>query len=99
MIDGANVSLANGDVKAAHQQIIAAAKGRNVWVKEGGDLAGQFNDAGLLDGMIVRIGSVTLGQGKPLFPRRVPSPGLALVFRTQVGTGSPSRLQHVESAH
>ena len=87
VIAGANVSFASGDVKAVHQQMLAAAKGKNVWVMGGGDLAGQFHDAGLLDEMIVQIGSVTLGKGKPLFPRRILSPGLALVSVTQVGTG------------
>jgi riboflavin biosynthesis pyrimidine reductase len=34
-------------------------------------VAGQFHDAGLLDEIIVQIGSVTLGRGKPLLPRRI----------------------------
>ncbi len=37
----------------------------------GGDLAGQFADAGLLDEVIVSIAPVTLGGGAPLLPRRV----------------------------
>jgi dihydrofolate reductase len=86
-IPGANVSFVNGDASAVHQQMRVAADGRNVWVMGGGDLAGQFHDAGLLDEIVVQIGSVTLGRGKPLFPRRVLSPGLALVSVTQVGSG------------
>jgi len=86
-IEGANVMFARGDVKSAHARMVEAAAGRNVWVMGGGDLAGQFHDAGLLDEMIVQIGSATLGQGKPLFPRRVLSPGLELVSVNQVGTG------------
>jgi len=86
MVDGANVTFAT-DVAAAHAQMREVAAGRNVWVMGGGDLAGQFHDAGLLDEIIVQIGSVTLGKGKPLFPRRVLSPGLALVSVTQVGSG------------
>ncbi len=53
----------------------------------GGDLAGQFHDAGLLDDVIVQVGSVTLGRGKPLFPRRVLSPDLRLVSVRQMGWG------------
>jgi dihydrofolate reductase len=53
----------------------------------GGDLAGQFYDAGLLDELIVQVGSVTLGRGKPLFPRRVLSPVLRLVSVRQMGIG------------
>jgi dihydrofolate reductase len=48
----------------------AAAGGKNVWIVGGGDLAGQFADAGLLDELIVYIAPVTLGGGAPLFPRR-----------------------------
>jgi len=38
-----------------------------------------------LDELIVQIGSATLGQGKPLFPRRVLSPILRLTFVQQLG--------------
>ena len=36
----------------------------------GGDLAAQFAEAGLLDEVVVSIAPVTVGSGKPLFPRR-----------------------------
>jgi dihydrofolate reductase len=65
----------------------AAAAGRNLWVVGGGDLAGQFIDAGLLDEVIVQVGSVTLGGGKPLLPRRITQPPLQLVDVRQVGSG------------
>jgi dihydrofolate reductase len=42
-----------------------------VWIVGGGDLAGQFADAGLLDEVIVYVAPVTLGGGSPLLPRRV----------------------------
>jgi dihydrofolate reductase len=64
-----------------------AAGGKNIWIVGGGDLAGQFYDAGLLDEVIVQIGSVTLGRGKPLFPRRLTSPPLRLMSTRQVGSG------------
>ena len=50
---------------------MAAAGGKNLWIVGGGDLAGQFADAGLLDEVIVYIAPVTLGSGAPLLPRRV----------------------------
>jgi dihydrofolate reductase len=53
----------------------------------GGDLAGQFFDAGLLDEIIVQVGSVTLQQGKPRFPRRVTDPPLRLTSARYVGAG------------
>ena len=57
------------------------------WVVGGGDLAGQFHDAGLLDEIVAQVSSVTLGAGKPLFPRRLTSPPLRLDSVRQVGTG------------
>ena len=86
-IDGANIRFVRGDVRPAHAEMRAAAGPKNIWVVGGGDLAGQFFDAGLLDELIVQVGSVTLGKGKPLFPRRVTAPPLRLVSVRQVGTG------------
>lgn len=86
-IEGANVMFAQGDVRAIHEQMRAAAGDKNVWVMGGGELAGQFHDAGLLDEIIVTMGSATLGSGKPVFPRQVLSPGLALESVAQVGSG------------
>jgi dihydrofolate reductase len=51
--------------------MVRAAAGRNVWIVGGGDLAGQFADAGLLDEVLVTIAPVTLGAGAPLLPRRL----------------------------
>jgi len=51
--------------------MVIAAGNRNVWIVGGGDLAGQFADAGLLDEVIVSIAPVTLGAGAPLLPRRI----------------------------
>ena len=51
--------------------MVEAAGERNVWIVGGGDLAGQFADAGLLDEVIVSIAPVTLGAGAPLLPRRI----------------------------
>jgi len=49
---------------------VAAAGGQDVWMVGGGDLAAQFAESGLLDEVIVSIAPVTVGSGKPLFPRR-----------------------------
>ena len=51
--------------------MVDAASDRNVWIVGGGDLAGQFADAELLDEVIVSIAPVTLGGGGPLLPRRI----------------------------
>jgi len=86
-IEGANLRFVRGDVRPVHEEMRKAAGTKNVWIVGGGDLAGQFFDAGLLDEIILQVGSVTLGKGKPLFPRRVMHPRLRLVSVRQVGTG------------
>lgn len=86
IIEGANLRFASGDVHPVHAEMRAAAAGKNIWVVGGGELAGQFYDAGLLDELILQVGSVTLGKGKPLFPRRVLSPGLRLTAVRQINT-------------
>jgi dihydrofolate reductase len=85
-VAGADVRFVQGPVRAVHDQMRAAAGSLNIWVVGGGDLAGRFHDAGLLDEIIVQVGSVTLGRGKPLFPRRVLSPNLRLVNVRPLGT-------------
>lgn len=69
-IPGADLQFTSGDVAKVHAEMAEAAAGRDIWVVGGGDLAGQFADAGLLDEVIVYIAPVTLGAGRPLFPRR-----------------------------
>lgn len=86
-IDGANIRFVQGDVRQAHAEMRVAAGAKNIWIVGGGDLAGQFYDAGLLDELIVQVGSATLGQGKALFPRRVLSPVLRLMSVRQMGAG------------
>jgi dihydrofolate reductase len=86
-VEGADLRFVKGDVRPVHDDMRAAAGNKNLWIVGGGDLAGQFFDAGLLDDILVQIGSVTLGRGKPLFPRRLTSPPLRLVSVRQVGTG------------
>src|SRR2546425_175506 len=71
IVSGAPIEFTSADVAAVHEEMTAAAGGRNVWIVGGGDLAGQFADAGLLDEVIVSIAPVTLGGGAPLLPRRI----------------------------
>ena len=60
-----------GDVTELHARMTEAAAGEDLWVVGGGDLAGQFFDAGLLDRVWVHVASVVVGTGKPLLPRRI----------------------------
>lgn len=64
------VRFASGPVVDLHPQLVAAAGEKDVWVVGGGDLAAQFADAGLLDELQLYLAAVTLGEGRPLFPRR-----------------------------
>ena len=86
-IPKADLRFVAGDVRPVHALMAAVAGGKNVWVVGGGDLVGQFHDAGLLDEIIVQVGSVTLGKGRPLLPRRIAFPPLKLLSVRQVGTG------------
>lgn len=85
--EGADINTANGDVRPVHEAMKKAADGKNIWIVGGGDLAGQFYDAELLDEMIVTVGSTTLGRGMPLFPRETPPGRLKLQDARPMGTG------------
>jgi dihydrofolate reductase len=86
-VPGADIRFVSGDVRPVHDQMRAAANGMNLWLVGGGELVGQFYDAGLLDELIVQVASVTLGSGKPLLPRPITSPPLRLVSVQRFGDG------------
>jgi dihydrofolate reductase len=86
-VPGADIRFARGDVRPVHREMLAAAGDRNIWIVGGGDLVGQFHDAGLLDELIVQVCSVTLGSGKPLLPRRIAFPPMVLTAVRRIGTG------------
>lgn len=85
VIPNANIRFCKGKVAPIHQDMAAAAAGKNIWVVGGGDLAGQFYDENLLDELIITITPVTLGGGAPLFPRKIAAPPLKLVSVQQYG--------------
>lgn len=70
-VEEADVRFFSGDVAELHPEMVAAAGDKDVWVVGGGDLAGQFADAGLLDQIIAYVAPVTLGAGRPILPRRL----------------------------
>jgi dihydrofolate reductase len=71
VVPDARVVFRSGDVAPVHGEMVDEAGDRNVWIVGGGDLAGQFADAGLLDEVLVTIAPATLGAGAPLLPRRI----------------------------
>ncbi|MBW8872430.1 MAG: dihydrofolate reductase [Leifsonia sp.] len=83
--EGADIRFVSGSVSEALPGIREAAGEGDIWVVGGGDLAGQFLDAGALDELAISIAPVTLTGGAPLFPRRVESDRLHLEEATAVG--------------
>lgn len=96
-IAGADIHYVQGDVRDHYAQMCIAAADKNIWITGGGDLAAQFYDAGLLDEMIIQIGSVTLGNGISVFPRQTFSPTLKLKSVQQVGEGMVELRYEVKS--
>ncbi|WP_081744930.1 dihydrofolate reductase family protein [Arthrobacter sp. H14] len=76
--DGADVQFVSGGVADAFPAIAEAAGDKDIWVVGGGDLAGQFLDAGLLTELQISVAPVALTGGAPLLPRRIESDRLKL---------------------
>ncbi|PRY29327.1 dihydrofolate reductase family protein [Pseudosporangium ferrugineum] len=84
-VPGANLTFVQGDVRPVHEAMTAAAGEKNLWIVGGGELAGSFADAGLLDELILGVAPVTLGAGAPLLPRRLAASRLSLRSLEQSG--------------
>jgi dihydrofolate reductase len=82
-----DVRLARGSLAELAPEMLAAAGERDLWVVGGGHVASQFADAGLLDELMVTVVPVVLGQGKPLFDRRLAGGPLALTGARAFDTG------------
>lgn len=76
--DGVNVRFVQGPVSGFLSELREAAAGKDVWIIGGGELAGQFLDAGSLDQVILSVAPVALDSGAPLLPRTVGSDRLTL---------------------
>jgi dihydrofolate reductase len=83
--EGADVRFVSGPVPPLVDELRALAGEKDVWIVGGGDLVGQFFDAGVLDEIIVSVAPVTLTGGAPLLPRRIESDRLRLVSVEQHG--------------
>jgi dihydrofolate reductase len=84
-IPGVDLRFVSGEVAAAYDDLAAAADGRNIWVVGGGELVGQFDDAGLLDEILLSVTPVFLGAGAPLLPRRITSERVSIREARQAG--------------
>ena len=85
VVEGADVRFVSGDVAAVHAEMVETAGEKNRWIVGGGELVGQFYDAGLLDEIVLSPAPVFLGGGAPLLPRRILSDRLALVEARAAG--------------
>jgi len=89
-IPGEDIRFVEGDVRPVHAEMVKAAEAagnKDLWIVGGGELAGRFYDAGLLDELVITIASVTLGAGMPLLPRRIVTPPLKLTYAQRHGEG------------
>ena len=84
-VAGADIRFRRGGIEAVWGELREAAGTRDIWLVGGGDLVGQFADAGHLDEIRVSVAPVTLTSGKPLLPRRIESDRLSLRSAQQTG--------------
>ncbi|MFC5432253.1 dihydrofolate reductase family protein [Microbacterium suwonense] len=69
--DGADIRLTRDDVRKVHAEMSAVAGDKDLWIVGGGELVGQFADAGLVDEVWIQYAPVTLGSGAPVLPRKL----------------------------
>lgn len=85
LVPGADIRVVSGPVIGHLPAIREAAAGQDVWLMGGGDLVGQFDEAGALDEVWLSVAPVTLGSGAPLLSRRIESDRLRLAGVAQTG--------------
>jgi len=85
--DGVDVRIVDAKIAELHDEMIAAAGERNLWVIGGGNVASQLADEGRLDEVLVTVVPVVLGEGKPLFDRRLPGGPMQLTGTTTFDSG------------
>jgi len=81
----ADITVVSGPVSAHVDRLRELAAGKDVWIVGGGELAGQFFDAGSLNRIEITLAPASLKAGAPLFPRIAAPRHLHLVSTTQRG--------------
>ena len=85
---GTTFTFVNDGIESALRQARAAARGRDIALAGGANVAQQFLNAGLVDEMVLHVAPILLGAGERLFDgvsdlgelalaRSVPAPGVA----------------------
>ncbi|MBO9577646.1 MAG: dihydrofolate reductase family protein [Microbacteriaceae bacterium] len=82
---GADVRLRSGSVSETFSEIRATAGEGDIWIVGGGDPAGQFIDAGLVDRIAVSVAPAAVVGGAPLLPRTYGPDRLELLSADAVG--------------
>jgi dihydrofolate reductase len=85
--EGVDVRIVSGEVTDLVAEMRGSAGDRDLWIVGGGNVATQFADHGLLDTVEVTVVPVVLGEGKPLFDRRLPGRPMQLVSTTAFSSG------------
>jgi dihydrofolate reductase len=85
-----DVRLVSGEVPDLIQEMLASAGERDLWIVGGGNVASQFADHGLLDRVEVTVVPVVLGEGKPLFEKRLPGGPMQLLATRTHSSGMVS---------
>jgi dihydrofolate reductase len=85
--EGVDVRIVNAQVPDLIDEMIEAAGDRDLWVVGGGNVASQFADNDLLDTVEVTLVPVVLGEGKPLFDRRLPGGPMQLTGARTYASG------------
>jgi dihydrofolate reductase len=85
--EGIDVRIVDAPVPELYDEMVASAGDGSLWVVGGGNVASQFADAGLLGEVLVTVVPIVLGDGKPLFNRRLPGGEMRLtgVFPRKMG--------------
>jgi dihydrofolate reductase len=82
-----DVRVVDAEVPDLIDEMLAAAAGEDLWIVGGGNVASQFADHGLLDRVEVTLVPVVLGEGKPLFDRRLPGRPMQLLETRTFSSG------------
>jgi dihydrofolate reductase len=85
--EDADVRIVEGQVAQLIDEMLDSAGERDLWIVGGGNVASQFADHGLLDRLEVTIVPVVLGEGKPLFDRRLPGGPMQLIAARTTSSG------------
>jgi dihydrofolate reductase len=82
-----DVRVVDARVPELIDEMLAAAGDQDLWIVGGGNVASQFADHGLLDRVEVTVVPVVLGEGKPLFDRRLPAGPMQLIDARTFSSG------------